>query len=135
MAEAVAKPSPAAEGLSKSYWDGTKVGKLMLQRCLGCGRIRHYPQVVCSECYADSYDWIQASGAGTLHSWTVAHHAYHSAFAGDVPYVLATVDLEEGVRALGILDRSVGEPRLGMPLRATFPLADDGFGKLTFLRV
>ena len=134
MSETISKPVPEAAGLSQVYWEGTKTGKLMLQKCSECGRVRHYPQLICAECHADGYHWIEAAGTGTLHSWTVAHHAYHPAFAGDVPYILATVDLEEGVRALGILDRSVGEPRLNMPLRATFPLASDGFGKLTFLQ-
>ena len=45
--------------------------------------------------------WKPASGRGTLHSWTVAHHAFHPAFAGELPYTLVTVNLEEGVRALG----------------------------------
>lgn len=33
--------------------------------------------------------------------WAVAHHAFHPAFAGKLSYVLVTVDVDEGVRALG----------------------------------
>ena len=42
--------------------------------------------------------WIDASGRGTVHSWTVAHHPFHQGFKGEVPYTLVTVDLDEGVR-------------------------------------
>jgi uncharacterized OB-fold protein len=63
-----------------------------------------------------------------VHSWTVAHHAYHPAFKGEVPYVLLTVDLEEGVRALG---RVLGEPgerlRLDAPVRLHMAPTENGY--------
>ncbi len=134
MNETVPKPSPHAEGPSKTYWDGTRKGRLMLQRCASCGTVRHYPQVVCAQCYSDDADWVEACGLGRVYSWTVAHHAFHPGFVGDVPYTLVTVDLDEGVRALGLLD-GVGpeELEIGVLVKATFPTAEDGFGRLTFI--
>lgn len=127
-------PSPAAEGLSAPYWDGTKQGAFVVQRCLGCGKPRHYPQLLCSHCGSRRYDWITLSGRGRVHSWTVTHHGFHPAFRGLVPYALVTVDMEEGVRALGRLAEMNPENlTLGLPLRATFPLAEDGYGRLTFV--
>ncbi len=117
------KPAPHPTPLSAPYWEGAAQGELRLQRCTNCGKIRHYPQLLCDHCYSDQAEWIAASGRGTVHSWTVAHHAFHPAFKGDLPYTLVTVDLPEGPRALGRLD---GTPRLGLPVRVTFPKTQDG---------
>jgi len=130
----LARPSPHAEGLSAPYWEGTQRGALILQRCAECGTPRHYPQVLCAACHSDRYDWFQASGHGTVHSWTHCHHAFHPGFVQDLPYTLVTVDLDEGVRALGRLEGVAPETlRLGLPVLATFPLRPDGFGQLTFV--
>lgn len=132
--QAVLYPSPHADDLSAPYWEGTKRGALVIQRCSGCGTPRHYPQVVCSECYSDAYDWFEASGRGTIHSWTVCHHAFHPGFADDLPYTLVTVDLEEGVRSMGRFEGGETDVlAIGLPVRATFPLRPDGFGMLTFV--
>ena len=70
-------------------------------------------------------EWVSASGLGTVHSWTVAHHAFHSAFAQELPYTLVTVDLAEEVRALG---RWHGETelRIGLPVAGRFVPRPDG---------
>jgi uncharacterized OB-fold protein len=47
--------------------------------------------------------WRQVSGRGAIHSWTVAHHPFHPGFKTELPYVLATVDLVEGVRMIAQL--------------------------------
>jgi uncharacterized protein len=127
-------PVPHAEGLSAPYWDGTRRGALVVQRCTGCGTLRHYPQVLCAACHSNGHDWTEVSGRGTVHSWTVCHHAFHPAFADDLPYTLVTVDLDAGVRAMGRLDAVAdGTLALGLAVRATFPLRSDGFGQLTFV--
>ena len=95
------KPSPQPNELSRPYWEAAAEGRLVLQCCNDCGKVRHYPRLLCDACYSNAVHWKPATGRGTLHSWTVAHHAFHPAFAGELPYTLVTVDLEEGVRALG----------------------------------
>ncbi len=70
----------------------------MLQSCGACGKVRHYPRPLCDACYSFDVRWIDAKGRGTVHSWTVTHHAFHPGFKADLPYVLVTVDLTEGVR-------------------------------------
>jgi len=66
-------------------------------------------------------EWTQVSGKGTLYSFTLMHQVYHPAFASEVPYNIAEVDLEEGLR---ILSNIVGCPnsdlKIGMPLIVTF---------------
>jgi uncharacterized OB-fold protein len=64
--------------------------------------------------------WIDAAGHGRVHSWTVAHHAFHPAFKAELPYVLVTVDLPEGVRVLAPFRGSEVLLRLELPVRLIF---------------
>jgi uncharacterized protein len=112
-------PSPTPE--TQPYWDGLLQGRLRLQRCADCGKIRHYPRPMCDACWSMNTDWIDASGTGTVHSWTITHYAFHPGFKGDLPYVLLTVDLPEGVRmnaqARGI---DPSQLRVGLPVVIAF---------------
>ena len=133
--ESVSKPVPHPSELSAPYWESLSQGVLSLQRCARCEKFRHYPRLVCDGCYSMDVDWVEASGRGEIHSWTVAHHAFHPGFVGDLPYVLAVVDLEEGVRALG---RLRGVPpvdiRIGLPVQFTVEQREDGLALPVFVR-
>ena len=117
---------PAPDQISQPYWDGLNQHRLMLQKCADCGTVRHYPRPVCGQCYSMTYDWAEASGRGTVHSWTVSHHAFHFSFKKDLPMVLALVDLEEGVRLncrlTGIASEDV---RMGMEVQVKFDHVTD----------
>ena len=106
------KPSPQTSELARPYWEAVAQGKLVLQSCSACGKVRHYPRLLCDACYSDAVTWLPSRASGAIHSWTVAHHAFHPAFAPELPYTLVTVDLDEGVRALGRwrsdIDLSIG---------------------------
>ncbi|MEX2290290.1 MAG: OB-fold domain-containing protein [Mycobacteriales bacterium] len=106
-------------GLAADYWRGAERGELVLQQCLHCGLVRHYPQVLCPRCTSFEVGPLVATGRGTVHSWTVAHHPYDPVFADEVPYVLLTVDMEEGVRVLGRFPEADGLC-LGLPVQLGF---------------
>ncbi|MDT7950923.1 MAG: Zn-ribbon domain-containing OB-fold protein [Acetobacteraceae bacterium] len=116
-------PAPTPDSLP--YWEGLRDGRLLLQRCAGCGVIRHYPRPVCAACFSTAVTWIEASGHGTVHSWTETHHAFLPSFSAALPYTLVTADLAEGGR---LLARLVGSPaglRIGAAVRCRFePLGD-----------
>ncbi|MDQ2801245.1 MAG: zinc ribbon domain-containing protein [Pseudomonadota bacterium] len=76
------KPVPHPTAESQPYWDSAAEGTLRLQRCASCGKFRHYPRLVCDRCYSLQVEWIEASGRGVVHSWTVAHHAFHPLVQG-----------------------------------------------------
>ena len=124
MSQTIARPLPPPSELSRPYWEGAAAGRLMIQRCTNCGKLRHYPRLVCDSCYSTAVEWVEASGRGAIHSWTVAHHAYHPSFAADLPYTLVTVDLEEGVRALGRWRG--GPPSIGQEVTGRFEARADG---------
>lgn len=118
-------PSPTPD--SQPYWDGLNAHRLRLQRCADCGRVRHYPRPVCDACFSMNAGWVDASGRGTLHSWTITHYAFHPGYKGELPYVLLTVDLAEGVRmnaqARGIDPAAL---KVGLPVKVAFEAAKEG---------
>lgn len=120
-----AKPRQVPTELSRPFWEAAAQGRLVLQQCGACGKIRHYPRLLCDACYSNAAVWTPASGRGTVHSWTVAHYAYHPAFAPELPYTLVTIDLEEGVRALGRW-HSDQTPRIGQPVQGVFEPREHG---------
>jgi len=111
-----ARPVPAPTPESLPYWQGLKDGKLLIQTCAACGKLRHYPRPVCDACFSMEATWTLASGHGTIHSWVRAHHAFLPEFKPDLPYVLVTVDLVEGVRMNARLVGSEADPVIGAPV-------------------
>jgi len=110
------KPIPHPTPDTKPFWDGLARGEYLIQHCRDCGRPRHYPRPVCDGCWSMAHDWRPARGLGTVHSWTVCHHAFHIGFKAESPYTLLTVDLAEGVRAMGQFRGAADTLRLGMPV-------------------
>jgi len=123
---AYAKPLPEPGRDTMPYWDALREERLMIQQCAACGKLRHYPRPVCDACYSLEATWREVSGRGRIHSWTVANHAFHPGFKAELPYVLVTVDLEEGVRMIAQL-RGVAPAaiRIGLPVEVAFERATD----------
>src|SRR5260370_7639733 len=83
---------------AKPFWDGCRAEKLMLPRCEDCGHVFFYPRILCPRCHSRRIGWMQASGRGTLHSFGIAHHAFHKPWTINPPYVPALVPLEDDPR-------------------------------------
>ena len=97
------KPIPIGDPfVAKPYWDGAREGRLMLPRCTACSRVHFYPRSICPNCGEMSIEWIVASGEGYLHSFAVQHRAA-GAWAEEVPFVTAFIDLKEGDRVFSVL--------------------------------
>lgn len=125
----LSKPTPPDNALSRPYWEAASQGRLVLQRCCECAKVRHYPRLLCDGCHSNRVEWIPASGRGRIHSWTITHHAFHPSFKAELPYALVTVDLEEGVRALGRWRG--GALSVGLLVAARFDTSD-GQAQLVF---
>ena len=121
MSDPYLKPLPEPSIDSLPYWEGLKDRRVMLQRCSDCRTVRHYPRPMCGECHSMEVDWIEASGKGRVYSWTVAHHPFHIGFKAETPYILATVDLEEGVRIQSqLLDVDPADLKIGLAVEVIF---------------
>lgn len=99
MSDRVRPPAPTADPDTAFYWDGAMAGELRLQRCATCGEIRHPPGPMCPACRSLEFDVVRAGGTGTVFSSFVARYPELPGF--DYPYVVAVVELAEGVRVIG----------------------------------
>jgi len=105
------------------FWDGTARGELRIQRCRGCGTLRHPPGPMCPACGADKPEYLLAAGTGEVYSYVVHHHP--PVPGHQAPFVIALVQLTEGVRMVGeLLGVDPDEVRVGMPVRAEFVKVD-----------
>jgi uncharacterized protein len=93
---------PVPDAVSLPFWEGIAEGVLRVQRCSACGRHVFYPRAVCPYCASSELDWVDASGRGRIHSYTVVHRAPPE-YRDEVPYVVALVELDEGVRMMARL--------------------------------
>jgi hypothetical protein len=96
------RPQPRPTSLTEEFWAAAGRHELVVQQCV-CGVYRHYPQPLCPECLSRDWTWTPVRGSGVIHSFTVTHRAFHPAWADRVPYVVATVELDEGVRMVSDL--------------------------------
>jgi uncharacterized OB-fold protein len=120
------KPLPHRTALAMPFWEGTRERELRLQRCMRCGAYRFPPQVLCRECLYEGTEWVATSGRGTVFSYVVQHRPATPAFADDVPYVVAVVELEEGPLILtNIVGCGRDEVSVGMPVEVDFVDATD----------
>jgi len=95
-------PIPEPTPVTQPFWDATREHRFLLQRCRG-GHVFYYPRTHCPVCLSNALEWIQASGRGTLYSYTVAYRPQSPEFAEDVPYIVAAITLEEGPRVTSLL--------------------------------
>ena len=98
MTQQYKKPIPHPQGESDVYWQKAREHELWLRICNACGDAYFYPRDISPCCFSKDTSWIQASGRATLYTYAIVHRAPHLGFAGDVPYVPAFVELEEGPR-------------------------------------
>ncbi len=118
------RPRPALTHDNRFFFEGARHGKLLIQRCTGCGTLRHPPRPACAECRSFEWDTVAASGRGTVYSYVVNHHPQVPAF--DYPLVVALVELEEGTRLVANLSGVAPEDvRIGLPVAARFEAFDE----------
>jgi uncharacterized OB-fold protein len=92
--------APYASWETRGWWEGAGRGELVLQRCTSCGVVQHKPRAICVKCLTDTIEHFVASGRGTIHTFTVTHQNIAPPFSGQLPYVLAYVELDEGPKVL-----------------------------------
>lgn len=95
-----AKPIPKITELNRLYFEGTAAGELRIRTCESCGHRFRFAYRWCPACWSLDLGWEKASGRGRVSHFSVVHQAPYPAWDGDTPYVLALVELEEGVRMM-----------------------------------
>lgn len=115
-ADAMMRPAESKD--TKFFWDGVKAHELRVQRRPD-GTLQHPPVPAIWQDKEEPTDYVLATGNGTVFSFVV-HHA-PKVPGRTLPFVIALVELDEGVRMLGEL-RGVdpASVEIGMPVRATY---------------
>jgi len=117
----ISVPVPRMEGLAKQFYDWCGKGELRFQRCSDCGSLRYVPRDLCASCGSFESEWERSTGRGAVFTYTIAVRAMHPAFAGEVPYAVVIVELDEGVRMLSrVVDCPPEELRIGMQVDVDF---------------
>lgn len=119
-------PLPELTSVSKPFYSAARKGKLLIQRCTQCQRSIFYPKVICPHCLSTDLDWFESSGRGKVYSYTIVQSGAPEAFKLAVPYVIAVIDLDEGVRMLSwIVDCNPAEVVCDMEVHVTFKNLDE----------
>jgi uncharacterized OB-fold protein len=89
-------------------------------RCVPCGKLAFPPRQVCAHCRASTFVPVRFSGEGTVVTWTAIHVAPEP-YAMQAPYVVAIIELDEGVRLTAqIADATPAEVDTGSRVRHVF---------------
>jgi uncharacterized OB-fold protein len=120
-ASSYAKPLPEPSAVSLPFWEGLRQHKLVLQRSKNTGKFVYYPRLVSPYGPRDELVWTECSGRGSVYSFTVARRPTAPQWADDGPYVIAIVELDEGVHlTANIINCPPDSVRIGMQLNAVF---------------
>ncbi len=125
----VKRPPPGMSDDTRFFWDGTRAGKLLIQRCTACATLRHPPGPVCPSCHSFDWDTLQASGRGTVHSFVVMHYPEVPPF--DHPNPIGLIELEEGTRLVAqLVGVAPGDVAIGQPVQVEFNTFETGDGDM-----
>ncbi len=126
MSAASGKPAPRPTVETQPYWDGCRSGELRLQRCAACEHVQFPPRRFCASCLTADLRWESASGRGRIRTFSVVRHPISLAFAAEVPYVVALVELDEGPTIMaGIRGCQIEDVEIGLAVEVEFEQRSD----------
>jgi uncharacterized OB-fold protein len=122
-------PTPQPNPETQAFWDAAATGKFMLRKCLACGKAHWYPRAICPFCSSEKTEWVEASGTGTIYSFSVMRRVPE-------PYAIAYVTLAEGPTMItNLIDCDFDALRIGQAVRVRFTPTDGGPPVPTFAPV
>jgi uncharacterized OB-fold protein len=126
------RPAPVPEPEAAPYFTAALEGRLVVQRCDRCGAHQLYARPFCLACHGP-VSWVDASGRGSIYSFTVIRQNYLRPFRDWIPYVVALVDLEEGPRLMtNVVGVDPDDVHIGMAVRARFEPVSEEAGLVLF---
>jgi uncharacterized OB-fold protein len=93
--------APSVSRDTEFFWNGLKEHKLLIQRCTDCKTLRVPPRPMCGNCQSLEWDTVESTGRGTVYSYVMPK--YPPLPFLEYPYVVALIELVEGVRIVSNL--------------------------------
>lgn len=120
------RPLPQPTHITQPYWDAAKEHRLVIQECACCKARQFYPREFCTACLSERIEWIECGGMGTVYTYTINRRASNASLGDKVPYVVAAIDLDEGIRMMAnIVDSAPEAVRIGSRVRVCFEKVTD----------
>lgn len=121
MTDTYQKPLPVIDPGSAPFWGAAREHRLSIPLCLDCGLYHFYPRELCPHCHSGNLEWRDVSGRGTIYTFTIARRPAGPAYADDVPYIIALIDLAEGPRMMtNVIAPDVEAVRIGDAVEVVF---------------
>lgn len=123
------KPAPGRDPVTAPFWESVERGAMEIQFCDECGKGVFYPRGICPRCFSNRLTWKPVSGRGKIHAFTIAYRHWHPAFQADVPYVVALIELDEGVRMMSNVVGVPADPEhvsVEMPVEVVYEQGENG---------
>lgn len=115
------KLEPVITPETAEYWAAANRGELLIQHCGSCAARQFYPRPLCAACGSEQIEWQRASGQGVVASYSIARRPLTAAYADDVPYIVALIDLAEGPRMMSnVVACEIDAVQIGMAVEVTF---------------
>lgn len=122
-----ARFEPPTSEVTQPFWDATREKRLLLQWCPACNEAVFYPREACPRCLRLDLDWRPASGRGVVYAVSIQHKAALPGLADRVPYAVALIDLDEGVRLMSnVVGCDIDDVVIGLPVEVTWEPLSDG---------
>lgn len=120
---------------AQALWSAFDEGRFALPECEACKRLVYYPRLHCPFCGAKAFRSVELSGGGTVYSFTrVMYSPFGKRWESEVPYCVAQIDLDEGVRFLSRIVGDITGLHIGERVKVEFVKVAEQERKLPFFR-
>ena len=118
MADTRKIPSPIVTVENEAFWNAAREGRFTVPVCGACGKAHWYPRAICPFCGSDKVALRDASGNGTIYTFSVMRRAKE-------PYAIGYVTLKEGPSLLSnFVDCDMEKLKIGQKVKVVFKPTD-----------
>ena len=115
------KPLPEFRPETQPFWDACKNHELLLPRSKETGEFFFYPRSFSPGDDMAEVEWAKSSGKAKVWTFSIHHMGPSKAYKGEPPYVVALVEMEEGVKMMtNIVDVDPKDVYIGMEVEVVF---------------
>ena len=120
MADIRKIPAPTVTSETEPFWNAAREGRFVVPTCGSCGKAHWYPRAICPFCASGKVQWRNASGRGTIYTFSVMRRAKE-------PYAIAYVTLAEGPTMMtNIVDCDFDKLSIGQAVGVVFKDTEGG---------